>query len=52
MPVLCLKDEPVKLEYNGFQPLVIGDDWQISTPAEENMNEDFLNTAFQLDLQQ
>ena len=44
----CLKDEPVKLEYNGFQPLVISDDWQVSTPAEENMNEDFLNTAYQL----
>ena len=44
----CLKDEPLKLSYNGFQPLVIGDGWQVSTPAEENMNEDFLDIAYQL----
>ena len=44
----CLKDEPVKLVYNGYKPCLIGDDWLISTPAEENMNEDFLNCAFQL----
>ena len=44
----CLKDEPVKLEYNGFQPLEIADDWQISTPAGENMNEDYLEAAYQL----
>jgi hypothetical protein len=44
----CLKDEPVKLEYNGFQPLVISDDWQLSTPSEQNMNEDLLHTAYQL----
>jgi CubicO group peptidase (beta-lactamase class C family) len=44
----CVKDEPVKSVYNGYQPKVIGDDWQISTPAKENMDEGFLNTAFQL----
>ena len=44
----CLKDEDVKLAYNGFQPLEIADDWQVSTPAEEKMDEDFLNAAYQL----
>lgn len=44
----CLKEEPVKPPFNGFKPLAIGDDWQVSTPAEENMNEDFLNDAYQL----
>jgi CubicO group peptidase (beta-lactamase class C family) len=44
----CLKDEPVKLVYTGFQPLVLEDNWQISTPADEKMDEDYLNTAFQL----
>lgn len=44
----CLKDEDVKLAYNGFQPLTIDDDWQVSTPAEEKMDEFFLNAAYQL----
>ena len=44
----CLKDESLKMPYNGFQPLVIRDGWQVSTPAEENMNEDFLDIAYQL----
>ena len=44
----CVKDEPVKLAYNGYQPIISGDDWQISTPSKENMDEGYLNTAFQL----
>jgi CubicO group peptidase (beta-lactamase class C family) len=44
----CLKDEPIKLEYDGFQPLVISDDWQVSTPALENMDIDYLGAAYQL----
>jgi CubicO group peptidase (beta-lactamase class C family) len=44
----CVKDEPVKLAYNGYQPMTKVDDWQISTPSKENMDESFLNTAFQL----
>ena len=44
----CIKDEPVKFAYNDYQPMAIGDDWQISTPANENMDEGYLNTAFQL----
>jgi CubicO group peptidase (beta-lactamase class C family) len=44
----CLEDEPLKLAYEGFQPLITGDDWQVSTPSAEAMNEDFLNAAYQL----
>ena len=44
----CLKDEPVKLAYNGFQPQVSGDGWQVSTPAGEKMNENYLDAAYQL----
>lgn len=44
----CLEDKPVKLSYNGFKPLVIEDSWQLSTPAEQDMNDEFLTTAYQL----
>jgi CubicO group peptidase (beta-lactamase class C family) len=44
----CLQDEPVKLEYEGFQPRVTGYDWQVSTPSAEAMNEELLNAAYQL----
>ena len=44
----CLKDETVKIAYKGYQPAVTGDDWQISTPSEENIDEGYLRTAFQL----
>jgi CubicO group peptidase (beta-lactamase class C family) len=44
----CLKDEPLKPEYSGFQPLAINDYWQVSTPVEEKMNESYLNAAYQL----
>ena len=44
----CLKDDPVKLAENGYLPTANGDDWQISTPSMENMEEGYLNTAYQL----
>jgi CubicO group peptidase (beta-lactamase class C family) len=44
----CLKDKPVKLAYAGFKPMVIEDYWTVSTPAEQDMNEEYLNTAYQL----
>ena len=44
----CLKEDPVKPPFDGFQPLAIGDDWQVSTPDQENMNEVLLNDAYQL----
>jgi CubicO group peptidase (beta-lactamase class C family) len=44
----CLKDEPLKPPFTGYEPLVIADDWQVSTPALENMNKDYLDKAYQL----
>ncbi|MBK6903147.1 MAG: serine hydrolase [Saprospirales bacterium] len=44
----CLKDEPFKLEYNGFEPQAIQDDWQLSTPEAENMDRDLLEQAYKL----
>jgi len=44
----CLNDEPIKLEYQGFQPVSRGDGWEISSPASENMDPLLVEKAFQL----
>jgi CubicO group peptidase (beta-lactamase class C family) len=44
----CLKDEPFKKKYTGYEPMMINDDWAISTPEEENIDRSKLDTAFQL----
>ncbi|TAL63495.1 MAG: class C beta-lactamase-related serine hydrolase [Bacteroidetes bacterium] len=44
----CLKDEPFKLEYAGFEPRKINDDWQVSTPENENIDRDILVRAYKL----
>ena len=44
----CLKDEPFKLYYYGFQPVDRNDGWQISTPENENMDRALLDVAYQL----
>ena len=44
----CLKDEPFKLAYNGFEPRRINDGWQISTPENENINSNILEKAYRL----
>jgi CubicO group peptidase (beta-lactamase class C family) len=44
----CLKEEPVKLPYKGFAPLTVTDEWQVSTPALESMNDSYLNDAYKL----
>jgi CubicO group peptidase (beta-lactamase class C family) len=44
----CLKDEVIKLKYEGFAPVEINGDWEISTPEVENMNRELLNKAFEL----
>jgi CubicO group peptidase (beta-lactamase class C family) len=36
--VSCLKDEPFKLPYQGFQPVETGDGWIISSPGLEDMD--------------
>lgn len=46
--VSCLRDEPMKKEYEGYSPSAINDDWVISTPEDENMDADFLHSAYEL----
>ncbi|HPS12444.1 MAG TPA: serine hydrolase, partial [Prolixibacteraceae bacterium] len=46
--VSCLKDEAVKREFSGYVPLEQNDDWQISSPEEENINTEKLTQAYQL----
>jgi CubicO group peptidase (beta-lactamase class C family) len=43
----CLKDDPFKNHYNGFEPGV-SDDWNLSTVEEENINRNSLEKAFKL----
>jgi len=42
----CLKDEPLKLPYEGFEPQSIPGDWQISCPGHENMDSMGLDAAY------
>jgi len=44
----CLKDEPVKREFEGYVPVDQNDDWQLSSPEKENMDEAKLNQAYEL----
>jgi len=44
----CLKDEPIKLKYQGFEPVALNDGWQISNPEAENINRDGLEQAYKL----
>lgn len=44
----CLKDEPFKRPYSGFEPQPIEDEWLISTPENENIDRAKLEQAFQL----
>lgn len=44
----CLKDEPFKQEYAGYEPAIINDDWTISTPEAENMDRSKLDSAYRL----
>jgi len=46
--VSCLKDEPFKLEYIGFEPKVVNDDWRNSTPEDENIDRSILELAYEL----
>lgn len=42
----CLKDEPFKQLYQGFEPKNISDDWIISNPTNENMDSLKLDAVF------
>ncbi len=44
----CLKDENFKNEYTGFKPQQISDDWVLSTPGAENMDEALLEEAYKM----
>ena len=44
----CLKDEPFKKEYEGFEPTTINDDWPISTPEAENIDRSKLEQTYRL----
>jgi len=44
----CLSNEPFNLEYQGFEPIRLKDDWQISTPEDESVNREMLEQAYQL----
>ena len=44
----CLKDDPFKLEYSGFEPELINDGWQISTPENESIDRSTLEQAYEL----
>ncbi len=44
----CLKDEPFKLDYSGFEPKTIDDDWSTSTPENENIDRPTLERAYEL----
>lgn len=44
----CLQEEKLKQNFNGFSPKVTSDNWAISTPQAENVNEELLNKSYQL----
>jgi CubicO group peptidase (beta-lactamase class C family) len=44
----CLKDEPFKMEYTGYEPAAISDGWSISTPEQESINRTNLEQSFRL----
>lgn len=44
----CLKDEPFKNEYAGFEPSLTNDEWTISTPEEESIDRSSLEQAYRL----
>lgn len=44
----CLKDEPFKNVYSGFEPAPLNDGWVISTPEDENLDRSKLEQAYRL----
>ena len=44
----CLDDDPFKLPYQGFEPMVEGDGWLLSSPENENMDRALIEQAYQL----
>ena len=46
--ISCLKDTSIKLPYEGWNPEMINDDWQLSSPEKENMDAEKLDQIFQM----
>jgi CubicO group peptidase (beta-lactamase class C family) len=44
----CLKDEPFKNEYAGYEPTALNDGWSLSTPEQEQIDRSNLEQAFRL----
>jgi CubicO group peptidase (beta-lactamase class C family) len=44
----CLKDEPFKGRYSGFEPLPMNDGWEISTAEDQKINYEKLQQAYRL----
>jgi CubicO group peptidase (beta-lactamase class C family) len=44
----CINDDPMKLEFAGYQPVAQNDGWIVSSPADENIDSDLLNMAYKL----
>lgn len=42
----CLKEEPLKKPFTGFEPLETGDGWRLSTPAHEGIDETALEAIY------
>ncbi len=44
----CLKDDPFKRPYAGFEPINTNDEWVLSGPEQEQMDSTLVDRAFQL----
>lgn len=44
----CLKDEPFKTDYQGFEPVSVNDGWELSTPENEKIDRIKLDQAYKL----
>ncbi|MFC1726414.1 serine hydrolase domain-containing protein [candidate division KSB1 bacterium] len=43
----CMKDENIKLPYDGFVPAQLSDGWEISTPADEGFDQSEIDRAYE-----
>ncbi len=48
----CMKDEPLKQAYHGYEPEVINDGWAVSSPEAENMDVSLIEKAYRLIFQE
>jgi CubicO group peptidase (beta-lactamase class C family) len=48
LSISCVNDDPVKLEFTGYQPLIQNDGWVTSSPTVENMDAALLDLSYKL----